>query len=164
MITYIIIFISKILETMIGTLRLIVVANGKKILGAILQGIISLIWIIVTGMVIIDLNKSIPKIIVFCIGCIVGSYLGSLIEEKTNNEYLSVTCNFKKKYHEQIKELIKNNNYKTSLEINHSSYVTISIIIRRKKLESFKNIIINIDPRATITTNKIKILNNSLMH
>ena len=40
---YSMIFISKVLENTFATLRLIVVANGKKLLGAILQLIVALI-------------------------------------------------------------------------------------------------------------------------
>lgn len=79
---YSIIFITKIIENTLGTLRVIVVANGKKWLGAILNGIIAIIWIIGTGMVLINVDKDPLKILFFCLGSIVGSYLGSLIEEK----------------------------------------------------------------------------------
>ena len=43
-VTYLLIFISKIIENALATLRLIVVANGKKILGAVLQFCIALVW------------------------------------------------------------------------------------------------------------------------
>ena len=90
------IFISKIIENALSTLRLIVVANGKKILGAILQGIVALVWIFVTGIVIIDVNKDPIKIIIFCVGSIVGSYLGSLLEQKigtARRSDLNLLCN-----------------------------------------------------------------------
>lgn len=81
-IIYILIFISKIVELSLGTLRLIVVAHGKKWLGAILQFAIALVWIIVTGAVVVDINKDPFKVIVFAIGSLIGSYVGSYIEEK----------------------------------------------------------------------------------
>ena len=46
---YLSIFIFKIIEDALATLRLIVVSNGKKVFGAILQFIVTLIWIILTG-------------------------------------------------------------------------------------------------------------------
>ncbi len=79
---YIIIFISKVIENTLGTLRLIIVANGKKIIGAILQFIIAIIWVLVTGLVITNLLNDPLKIIFFALGSFVGSYAGSLIEEK----------------------------------------------------------------------------------
>lgn len=85
-ITYLIIFIFKIVENSLSTLRIIVVANNKKLLGAILQGIISLIWIFSTGLVVINIQKDPLKIIAFTSGSIIGSYIGSIIEEKIENK------------------------------------------------------------------------------
>ena len=82
---YIIIFVSKVLELTLSTLRLILVTKGKKKIGALLQGIVALIWIFVTGVVIIDIKKDVFKIVFFILGSTVGSYLGSLIEEKLNS-------------------------------------------------------------------------------
>ncbi len=79
---YILIFITKIIENALGTLRVIVISSGKKWIGSILNGIISIIWIIATGMVLVDVTKDPLKIVFFCLGSIIGSYFGSLVEEK----------------------------------------------------------------------------------
>lgn len=79
---YFLIFFSKVLENAIGTLRLIVVSNGKKWLGAILQLVISLIWIFSTSIVLSNIKEDYFKIVVFILGCAAGSLVGSVIEEK----------------------------------------------------------------------------------
>ena len=79
---YIIIFISKIIENTLSTLRIILISKGKKKIGAILQGMVALSWIFATSIVIIDINKDMYKIVFFILGSIIGSYLGSSIEEK----------------------------------------------------------------------------------
>lgn len=81
-VTYFLIFFSKVLENAVGTLRLIVVSNGRKWLGAVLQLLISLIWIFSTSIVLININEDYFKIIVFALGCSVGSLVGSVMEEK----------------------------------------------------------------------------------
>ena len=63
MIILIYIFLSKIIENAIATLRLIVVSNGKKMLGAILNLIISVIWIISTSLVVV--NNDIFKMVIY---------------------------------------------------------------------------------------------------
>jgi len=78
---YILILIFKITENTLSTIRIIVIADRKKLLGAILQGTISIIWIISTSLVVIDIKDPI-KILSFTLGAIIGSYLGSTIEEK----------------------------------------------------------------------------------
>lgn len=79
---YIIIFVSKVIENALGTLRLIVVANGKKLLGSVLQFIIALVWVIVTGAVVTNITADPLKVVFFALGSFVGSYAGSFIEEK----------------------------------------------------------------------------------
>ena len=80
-IIYILIFAFKITENTLSTIRIIAIAHRKKLLGAILQGTVSIIWIISTSLVVIDIKNPI-KIISFTLGAIIGSYLGSTIEEK----------------------------------------------------------------------------------
>jgi uncharacterized protein YebE (UPF0316 family) len=86
MIICLIIFINKIIENMLGTVRIIVIAKNKKITGAILNGLISLIWILSTSMVLINVDSNPYKIFFFCLGAMIGSYLGSSIEEKMYKE------------------------------------------------------------------------------
>ena len=82
---YIIILIAKILENTLSTLRIILISNRKKKIGAILQGIIVFLWIITASIVIIDVQKDILKMVFFIIGSVIGSYLGSSVEEKLSH-------------------------------------------------------------------------------
>lgn len=89
MVIYFLIFIFKIIENTLSTLRLILVSKGKKKIGALLQGFVALVWILSISITIVDLNKDLFKVFFFVTGSIIGSYLGSLIEEKmdTNKKY-----------------------------------------------------------------------------
>lgn len=79
---YLIIFISKVIENALATLRLIVVANGKKWLGAFLQLLVAIVWVLVTGAVVTGIREDPLKILFYGIGTFVGSFVGSFIEEK----------------------------------------------------------------------------------
>jgi len=145
---YIFIFLSKIIENAIATLRLILVANGKKLLGAILNLIIAIIWIISTSLVVLDNN--IYKIIVFAIGSFLGSYIGSLMEEKIaigSNMLYIITD--------------KTNLIKEKLDsLNYSSYILnndiLVIIISRKERKQILNIIRQIDNNVVIISEVAK--------
>jgi len=148
MLTYIFIFLSKIIENAISTLRLILVANGKKLLGAILNLIIAIIWIISTSLVVIDNN--IYKIIVFALGSFIGSFIGSLIEEKIaiGSNMLYIISN-------------KNNLIKEKLDsLNYSSYILnndmLVIIISRKERKNILDIIRNVDNDVIIISEVAK--------
>jgi len=105
-VNYIYIFIFKIIEDSLATLRLILVSNGKKFLGAILQFIVTVIWIWLTGYVLIDFMKDMFKVCAFALGSLFGSYFGSLIEEKIA---LGTNCFIiKSLYLNDIFEVLKN--------------------------------------------------------
>lgn len=159
MMIYFLIFISKIIENTISTLRLIVVANGKKILGAILQGIVALVWIFVTGIVIIDINKDPIKIIIFCIGSIVGSYLGSVLEQKIGMGTNMIMCVIKEEYEQDIKEKLHDYQIITLCE-KDKNYSILFIVMRRKETKEISNIIRNIDNNSILISEKIKTINN----
>lgn len=81
MICCIVIFINKVIENMLGTVRIIVIAKNRKIVGAILNGLISLIWILSASMVLVNIDNNPYKIVAFCLGAVCGSYIGSVVEE-----------------------------------------------------------------------------------
>lgn len=155
MIIYMAIFFSKIIENALATLRLIVVANGKKKIGAFLQGMVALVWIFVTGIVIVDINKNIFKIVFFCLGSIVGSYLGSVIEEKIALGSNVLMCIVNKKYELSIKKSL--NEYKiTTIEEKGNKYSILIIFIKRKETKKISNIIKSIDNDSIIISEKAK--------
>ena len=150
---YILIFFSKICENALSTLRLIVVASGKKVFGAILLLCITLIWISITGIVISNINKDPFMIIVFSVGSLFGSYLGSILEEKIalgynlivykgNYNFLNILNNYHIKYN-----VIKNNN-------NEDIFL---IIIPRRHKKHILHLIKEYDSNATILSEIINI-------
>ncbi len=153
MITYLFIFILKIIENTIGTLRLIVVANGKKKEGAILNFIIAIVWIISTSLVVNDLKQDPIKIIVFALGSLVGSYLGSYLEEKIafGNNLLILKSN----KINTIKKILKKLNY----EFNIINKNTIIIILKRKERKHIIKILKHFDNDINIISQTAKELN-----
>lgn len=152
---YLLIFISKIIENALATLRLIVVSNGKKILGAILQGIITLIWVFSAVFVITNINENPIKIFFFCLGSIVGSYLGSYIEEKIAIGTNMLICITNKKDESKIKKILYNYQISTILEKDKNKSI-LFIILKRKEANKITNLIKTIDNNAILISEKIK--------
>ena len=151
---YLYIFISKILENTLATLRIIVVANGKKKLGALLQGMVATLWILVIGIIVTNINKDIFKIICFITGSIVGSYTGSVLEEKIALGNILI--------------IIKSNNiniikkqYKNEKKATYNNYIC--FIIKRRKIKKVINEITKLDKDCKIITERIKINYDNLI-
>lgn len=131
---YCAIFIFKIIEDALATLRLIVVSNGKKKLGAILQFVVTLIWIILTGTVLIGMQKDIFKAIAFAFGSLFGSYLGSVLEERIalGTNVFMVEISYDKA--NDLIELLEKENYQVSkIKSDNDDNVILMITGARKK-------------------------------
>ena len=152
-IVYVVIFLAKTIELALGTLRLIVVANGKKIIGALLQGIAALVWVYVTGMVIVDITTDPIKIIVYALGSAFGSLVGSLLEEKMalgSNMLLAI---IDKDLEDAITATIRNENYAVTVldgKGKEKDRSILMIMVARKKRKRIVNIIKQIDFESLI--------------
>lgn len=154
MLTYLFIFIAKVFENSMATLRLILVSNGKKLLGAVLNFVISIAWIISAGLAINNINEDPFKIIVFAFGCFIGSYIGSLIEEKIaigSNMLYVIT---KPEYTKLIKEKL-GDNYNNHTIISENENI-IMIMVDRKKRKEVLELVRTIDENATIISEVAK--------
>lgn len=164
-ILYFIIFISKTIELALGTLRIIVIANGRKIFGAILQGVIAIVWMCITGVVIVNITKDPFKIVAFALGSAFGSYVGSMIEERMaigNNMLIIV---IKKELEEKIISIIKDNGYKvTNVEGCDKEKSILVVVLTRKDRKRIVNLIRNEDKDVTIIANNAFKLNNKKRH
>ncbi len=151
-IIYLIILILKILENALSTLRSIILANNKKSLGAFLNLIIALIWILSTTIVIINIQKDFFKIVAFALGSFIGSYVGCIMEEKLaigNNLIICITSKDKKSLINKIEAL----NYDVIVidaNDNHDDKNVLFIMTPRKSRKRLINTIKRIDRKSSI--------------
>ena len=145
---YFSIFIFKIIEDALATLRLIVVSNGKKALGAFLQFICTIIWVLLTGSVLVNFTSDYFKIIAFALGAFIGSYMGSLLEEKLaigTNSYIIKS--------KDINSLLKYFSKKFTV-LNFDNYIM--VIAPRRMQKSILNFVKSVDEKALIICEKVK--------
>lgn len=161
---YLAIFMAKVVENALSTLRLIVVAKGKKVLGAILQFIIAFVWVITTGIVVTNVKNDPLKIVFFALGSLIGSYIGSVIEEKIalGNDLITVICSLENS-EKLIKQLNKQNYSVNKIEtINNDKILNMLFIInKKKKRKDIIDIINKISSDSIITIESVKDMTNN---
>lgn len=160
--TYLFIFISKIVENSLATLRLIVVSNGKKLLGAILQLCIAVVWILATGMVVVNIHKDPLKILFFALGSFIGSYAGSIIEEKMAMGSNLVIVITKKEYEKIITTEIRNQGFAVTSMLGsgiEGEKTILMIMVARKKRQELTKCIKKIDSHALIISESARTIN-----
>ena len=153
MFIYFLIFIFKVLENTLSTLRIIVVANGRKLLGSILQGVIALVWAFSTGLVVVDVLHDPFKVISFTLGSLVGSYIGSLIEEKIAMGTNMLTAVIDKSFSSKIIKALKKQRYEVIVlngKRKDELKNVLFIMVKRKKRNDVIKLIKNIDSSSTI--------------
>lgn len=146
--TYLLIFIMKVIENALATLRVIIVSNGKKLIGAILSLLMSIIWVISTSLVVQNFTN-LFSIIAFSLGCFVGSYLGSLMEGKLAIGSNMLITIIKPNLGNIIQNELKNNNYKSYL-LNGNSEDILLVLVKRKQRSKVLDIIYGLDDKAEI--------------
>lgn len=77
----ILIFFARIIDVSIGTMRIILISKGGKLLPPILGFFEVIVWLLAIGHVMQNLSN-IVCIIAYCAGFAMGNYVGVLIEEK----------------------------------------------------------------------------------
>ena len=146
---YFIIFFAKLLENALITLRIIVIANNKKILGAFLTFVISIIWILSISYIVLDF-KDYLKLLFFALGSGIGSYFGNTIEEKLALGSIIITFKVKDKDYLLLKNSFKNKNI-----IKTQKYYKFEIICERKNKNKIIRKIKNVDENIKISIIKI---------
>ena len=79
---YLLIFFGRLLETFVSILWVILVSRGERIASTLVLGIATTLWITVTGSVLVGFQEDIIKSIVYIMATSIGTYVGSMIEER----------------------------------------------------------------------------------
>ena len=82
-------FALRILNTAIGTIRLVIVTRQQRLLAAFLAFFEALLFAITIGSVAADLNN-IMNLIAYCAGFSVGNYVGMVIERRFITSFMTV--------------------------------------------------------------------------
>lgn len=79
---YFIIFFGKIVEVTFATLRIVLINRGERTKGSLVAFVEIILWIMITGTVLVGFTKAPLKIVVFALAFSLGNYLGSWLENK----------------------------------------------------------------------------------
>ena len=79
---YLLIFVAKLFEVSVATVRLVLTAKGNRLAASLLSAVEITIWIIVTSTVLLGLKEDPLRAVAFGLAYVAGIYLGILIEDK----------------------------------------------------------------------------------
>lgn len=77
---YLLIFVIKVFEVSLATLRIVLITKDERLKGAFIGFFEVIIWVLVVSTVLNNITEDPFKIIVYACGFAVGNYAGSLLE------------------------------------------------------------------------------------
>lgn len=157
------IFLARICDVSIGTMRIIFVSKGKKYIAPILGFFEVLIWITAISKIMQNLDNYI-NYIAYAAGFATGNYVGMIIEEK-----LAMGIQMIRVFaHQNGPDLVQNLNSRgfgaTSVEAHGAKEKVhlIYTIVNRNELETVLEIIDNFNPKAFYTIEDVKSVNEGI--
>jgi uncharacterized protein YebE (UPF0316 family) len=107
MLTYLFIFIAKIIEVSLATLRTVLLTRGEKLYAAMIGFCEVIIWLLIIGNVLDGIREDPLRMFVYALGFACGNYVGSTIEEKLAIGLMTINVIISKEDTEKMVELLR---------------------------------------------------------
>jgi uncharacterized protein YebE (UPF0316 family) len=161
----IIIFLSRIADVSLGTLRITMVSRGYKIESALLGFFEVLIWVIVVAQLLGNLTHWV-NYVAYAAGFSAGTFFGLYIEEKMKVGTVMVRIITLNKSAELIEALKEVGVAVTSMDAKggYNDVKVIFSVLKRKKLNQIWNIVKEVDHEAFFSTEDVKYSNKHHDH
>jgi uncharacterized protein YebE (UPF0316 family) len=157
------IFLARISDQTIGTLRLIFLSKGQKFLAPFLGFFEVIIWLIAVSQIMKHLDNVLAYI-AYGGGFAMGNYIGMVIEERLSIGNVLIRIIPKKDTSELIAYLRESNYGVTSVNAEGSKGKVdiVFTIIKRKDIENVVSIINRFNPNAFYTIEDVKAINEGI--
>lgn len=157
------IFFARIADQSVGTLRLIFVAKGYKLLAPILGFFEVVIWILAVGQIISDLTNFVA-IFAYGAGFAVGNYIGIKLDERLQLGNVIIRVIPSNDASDLIKRLSELNFGFTAVD-GQGSRGPVTLIfssIKRKEVKTFIEVVNQYNPNAFYTIEDVKMVNEGI--
>lgn len=158
------IFMARILDVSIGTVRTIFMVKGKISITSILAFIEVYVWFWVAREALVTKIDSIIIPISYSLGYATGTFIGTFISNKYIRGIIKIEIIINKKNSNELIKKLKEYGYGLSvIELKDNDNYLIVCQINKKYKKEIINIINNIDGRAFVTINNTNYLHNGFI-
>jgi uncharacterized protein YebE (UPF0316 family) len=149
----IIIFILRVMNNAIGTIRLIAMTRGHTGWGFLLASIESLMFAYTAGIVLVELDN-LPNLTAYVLGFATGGYVGMLIEYRFHHTFNTVTVIMETVLAHQVAAVLREGGHgvtETHGEGARGEVSILRIVVEHKLLKDVLHSIRDIKPDAFVT-------------
>ncbi len=161
--TPLLIFIARIFDVSVGTIRIILIAKGLRKFAPLLGFFESLIWILAVSQIMMHLNNF-YFYIAYASGFATGTYLGMILEEKLSLGYIIVRVIT---YRDATELVLNLREKKYTATVLDAEGVTgpvklIFLVLRRTHSEEVIKLIKHYNPNAFYTVEDVKFVSGGV--
>jgi uncharacterized protein YebE (UPF0316 family) len=157
------IFLARICDVSIGTLRIIFVSKGKRNIAPVLGFFEVLIWIIAISKIVQNLDNYV-NYIAYAAGFATGNFIGMIIEEKLAMGILMIRVFAHERGPELVSTLNSSGYGATVVEAHgaRSNVHLIYTIVHRNELNNVLGVINTFNPKSFYTIEDVKSVNEGI--
>ena len=155
------IFLVRILDVSLGTVRTIMTVKNKNIIASIIGFLEITVWFLVVKEALNTENNSIFIVFSYALGFSTGTYIGGIISNKYIKGYVTVQVITTNKNLENI--LRKNKYGVTTINIENKNQKMLVIQINNKTINELKTLINKNDQKAFVVINETKYIQNGFI-
>lgn len=158
------IFLVRILDVSLGTVRTIITVKGRRVLASLVGFIEVFVWFLIVREALNTDETSLWIAISYSLGFATGTYVGSVLSDVFISGTLGLQIITSKEDEEMVR-ILRENGYAVTvvdvrgMEENKGKFM-LMIEIDKKKLSHLKNLIKSLDPKAFIIVNETKYVQN----
>lgn len=156
------IFLARIGDVSLSTIRIIFVMGGKKNIAPILGFFEALIWLLAIGQIISNIDNAISYL-AYASGFAAGTYVGMYIEERLAIGRVVLRLITKEPVHELV-AFLNDNDYRYSIldaEGKTGKVNVVFLVLKRDNLDHLTNGINIYHPKAFYTIEGVKMVNEA---
>lgn len=159
----VLIFLARICDVSIGTMRIIFVSKGKKYIAPVLGFFEVLIWITAISKIMQNLDHYV-NYVAYAAGFATGNFIGMIIEEKLAMGILMIRIFAHERGPELVMSLNQNGYGATEVEARgaRKKVFLIYTIVQRNELNKVLGVINEFNPRAFYTIEDVKTVNEGI--
>ena len=159
------IFLARICDVSIGTMRIIFVSKGKRNIAPILGFFEVLIWITAISKIMQNLDNYI-NYIAYAAGFATGNFIGMIIEEKLAMGFLMIRI-FAHERGPELVSILNSSGYGATVVEAHGARNGVHLIytiVHRNELEKVLKVITNFNPKSFYTIEDVKSVNEGIFN
>lgn len=156
---YLFIFLAKIIEVSIATVRIVLITRGERVLGACFGFFEVILWVILVSTVLTNITSDPIKVVIYALGFSIGNYVGSVVEHHIGIGNVRIEAIVMEEHGEELATKIRELGYAVTVidgqGMNFERKVLLMNIKRKNHLEVV-HMIKDFQSNVVITVNDIK--------